>query len=152
DQSSDHTRRDGLDPAVAANYMPGISFRLQHASYHINVPYGDGGCLVLEADELLIVLGKGVGEFFPPSLLGRVLGEREKERTAGPGDLVGVEQALDFPRPQAGSGPLVPAYLGGGPLQRGGHRVSVLALTFPDPAQLGGQPTPPHRGTSWGDH
>jgi len=98
DHSSDHARRDWLDPAVAADYVPGVSFRLQQASYHINVPYGDGSCLMLEADELLIVLGKGIGKFFPPALLRRILGEREKERAAGPGDLVVVEQPLDFPR------------------------------------------------------
>ena len=68
---------------------------------------------MLEADELLIVIGKAVGEFFPPPLLGRILGEPEKKRAARPGDLVVVEQPLDFPWPQAGSGPLVPADLGG---------------------------------------
>jgi hypothetical protein len=29
DQSPDHTRRDWFDPAVAADYVSGISFRLQ---------------------------------------------------------------------------------------------------------------------------
>ena len=42
---------------------------------------------MLEADELLIVLGKAIAEFFPPALLGRVLGELEQERAAWPGDL-----------------------------------------------------------------
>ena len=38
---------------------------------------------MLQADELLIVLGKAVAEFFPPALLRRILGEPEKERAAG---------------------------------------------------------------------
>ena len=42
---------------------------------------------MLEADELLVVLGQAVAEFFPPALLGRILGEREKKGAAGPGDL-----------------------------------------------------------------
>src|SRR5450755_4589209 len=131
DQSPNHSRRIWLDPAVAANYVPGISFCLQETRYDNYVPYGDGSCLVLEADELLIVIGKAVPELFPPPLLRRILGEREEECAAGPGDPVVVEQSLDFPGPQAGPGPLVPADLGGRPLQRGGDRVSALALALP---------------------
>ena len=62
------------------------------------MPYGDRARLVLEADELLIVGGEAVREFLPPPLLGRILGEREKERAARSGDLVVVEEPLDFPR------------------------------------------------------
>jgi hypothetical protein len=61
---------------------------------------------MLKADELLVVTRKAVGKFFPPALLRRVLGEREKERTARSGDPGVVEQSLDFPWPQAGPGPL----------------------------------------------
>src|ERR1700733_13674594 len=152
DQSPDHSGRDRLDAAIAANYVPGISLGLQQAGYHINVPYGYGSRLVLKADELLVVLRKAVAEFLPPALLGRVLGEREQQLTAGPGDLVVVEQPLDLPRPQAGPGGFVPADLGGRPAQRGGDRIAALSLTLSDPAQLGGQPTPPHRGRRWRDH
>ena len=53
---------------------------------------------MLQADELLVVLGKGVGEIFPPALLGRILGEAEEQGAVGSGDLVVVEQPLDFPR------------------------------------------------------
>jgi hypothetical protein len=53
---------------------------------------------MLQADELLIVGREGIGELLPPSLLGRVLGEREEERTARSGDLLVVEQPRDFPR------------------------------------------------------
>src|SRR5271166_1067461 len=107
---------------------------------------------MLQTDELLIVIGKAVPEFFPPALLRRILGEREKQRAAGPGDLVVVEQSLDFLWPQAGPSPLVPADLGGRPFQRGGHRVSALALALPDSAQFSGKPTPTHRRASWRDH
>ena len=62
------------------------------------MPDGYRACLVLQADELLIVGREGIGELLPPSLLGRVLGEREQERAARSGDLVVVEQPLDFPR------------------------------------------------------
>jgi hypothetical protein len=131
--------------------MPGIGFRLQEASDHINVPDGHGSCFILKADELLVVLGKAVAKFFPPALLSRILGEREKEFAAGPGDLVVVEQPRDFPGPQAGPGPFVPADLGGRPLQRGGDRIPALAPALPDRTQFSGQPAAPHRGASWGD-
>src|SRR5262245_15362787 len=101
---------------------------------------------MLEADELLIVGGKLVGEFFPPSLLGGVLGQREQERAPRPGDLVVVEEPLDLPWLQAGPGPLISADLGRRPFQRGGDGVPALALALPDLAQLRGQPAPPHRG------
>src|SRR5260370_15423552 len=107
---------------------------------------------MLEANELLIVLGKGVCEFFPPSLLSRILGEPEKERAAGPGDLVVVEQSLDFPWPQAGPGPLVPADLRGRPFQRRGDRVSALALALSNPAQFSGKAAAAHRGACCRDH
>src|SRR5262245_40612732 len=107
---------------------------------------------MLEANELLVVGGELIREFLPPSLLGRVLGEREEERAPRPGDLVVVEEPLDLPRLQAGSGPLVSADLGGRPFQRRGDGVSALALAFPDLAQLRGKSAAPDRGTSWHGH
>src|SRR3981081_2139896 len=107
---------------------------------------------MLEADELLIVIGKDVCELFPPALLRRIFGEREEEIAVGPSDLVVVEQSLDFPRPQAGLGPLVPADLGGRPSQRRGDGFSALPPALPDPAQFSGKAAPPHRGASWPDH
>ena len=56
---------------------------------------------MLKADKLLVVTREAVGKFFPPALLRRILGEPEKELTALPGDLVVVEQPLDFPWTQA---------------------------------------------------
>src|SRR6185437_8226638 len=88
----------------------------------------------------------------PPALLRGVLGQAQQEIAPRPGDLVVVEQPRDLLRPQPGPGPLVPADLGRGPLQRGRHRVAALALALPDPAQFGGQPAAPHRGASWRDH
>jgi hypothetical protein len=132
--------------------MPGIGLGLQQAGDHVDVPDGHGCRLVLQADELLVVLRQAVGEFLPPALLGRVLGEPEQERPAGTGDLVVVEQSLDFPGSQAGTSALVPADLGRRPPQRGGHRIAALALVFPDLAQFGGKTTPPHRGACWRAH
>jgi hypothetical protein len=128
--------------------VPGISFGLEETRYDNNVPDGDKSCLVLEADKLLIVLGKAVPEFFPPSLLRRILGEREKVCATGPRDPVVVEQSLDFPWPQAGPGPLVPADLGGRPVQRGSDRFPVLVLALPDLAEFGGEPN----GLALSDH
>ena len=128
--------------------MSGISFGLQETRYDNNVPDGDRSCLVLESDELLIVLGKAVPEFFPPSLLRRILSEREKVCAMGPRDLVVVEQSCDFPWPQAGPGPLVPADLGGRPVQRGSDRIPVLVLALPHLAEIGSKQTPPHLGAS----
>src|SRR5271170_1757495 len=116
------------------------------------MPDGHGRRFVLEPDELLIVLGKALGELFPPALLGRVLGQPEEQRAARPSDLVIVEQPLDFPRAQAGPGPLVPADLGRRPPQCGGDRLAALALVLPDLAQFGGQAAAPHRGTCWRGH
>src|SRR6266567_3243466 len=107
---------------------------------------------MLEANELLIVSGKDIGEFFPPSLLSSVLGEREEERATGASDLVVVEQPLDFPWLQAGPGQLVSADLGRRPSQRRGDGLAALALAFPDPTQLRGQSTAPYRGASWHGH
>jgi uncharacterized protein len=152
DHAPDHARRHRLDPAVAADDVPGVSLGLQQAGHHVNVPYGHGRRLVLQADELLIVLGDAIGEFLPPALLGRVLGEPEQQRPAGPGDLVVVEQPLDLRGPQAGPGSFVPADLRRRPPQRGGDRVAALALVFPDLAQFGGKTTPPHRGACWRAH
>jgi hypothetical protein len=118
--------------------VPGVVFGLQQAGDHVHMPDGHGRRFVLEPDELLIVLGKADGELFPPALLGRVLGQPEQERTARPGDLVVVEESLDFSRAQAGPGPLVSADLGRRPPQRGGDRVSALALVLPDLTQFGG--------------
>src|SRR4249920_1768612 len=107
---------------------------------------------MLEANELLIVGGEAICELFPPSLLSRILGEREKERAAGSGDLVVVEQSLDLPWLQAGPGPLVSADLGRRPSQRCGDGISALALAFPDLAQLRGKSAAPYRGASWHGH
>ena len=107
---------------------------------------------MLQADELLVVLGQAVGELLPPALLRRILGQPEQEFPVRSGDLVVVEQPLDLPGAQAGPGPLVPADLRRRPLQRRGDRVSALAFVFPDPAQLGGQSAPPYRGASRRDH
>src|SRR5712692_9517080 len=107
---------------------------------------------MLEADELLIVGRQDICEFFPPSLPSRILGEREEERATGSGDLVVIEQSLDFPWLQAGSGQLVSADLGGRPSQRRGYGLSALALAFPDLAQLRGKSTAPYRRASWHGH
>src|SRR6266567_7241999 len=107
---------------------------------------------MLEADELLIVGGNNICEFFPPALPGRILGEREQERATGTCDLVVVEQPFDFPRLQAGPGQLVSADLGRRPSQRRGDGLAALALAFPDPTQLRGQSTAPYRGASWHGH
>src|SRR6516162_189601 len=106
--------------------MPGISFGLQEAGNHTNMPYSHRASLMLEADELPVVSGQAVCVLllFPPALLSRILSEREQERAAGSGDLVVVEQSFDFPRLQAGPGPLVSADLGGRPFQCRGDRVS----------------------------
>src|SRR6266581_2373357 len=101
---------------------------------------------MLKANELLIVGGKDIGGFFPPALLGSVLGKREEERATGASDLVVVEQPLDFPWLQAGPGQLVSADLGRRPLQRRSDSISALALAFPDPAQLSGKSATPHHG------
>jgi hypothetical protein len=107
---------------------------------------------MFEADELLVIVGKAVCEFFPPSLLSRILSECEKEFATGTADLVIVEQAFDFSWLQAGSGSLVSADLGGRPLQRCGDGISALALALSDPAQFSGKSAPPYRGTRWRDH
>ena len=39
---------------------------------------------MLKADELLIVGGKGIGEFFPPAPPGRILGEFKQELRRDP--------------------------------------------------------------------
>src|SRR6266487_6210389 len=106
---------------------------------------------MLEANELLVVGGNAVRELLPPSLLGRILGQREEERAAGTCDLVVVEQPFDFPRLQAGPGQLVSADLGRRPSQRRSDGLAALALAFPDPTQLRGQSTAPYRGASWQD-
>src|SRR5215472_248445 len=152
DQPLDHARRIRLDPAVTANYVPGIRFCLQKTRYNIDVPYVDRACLMLKANELLIIVGKDICELFPPPLLSRILGEREKQRAAGSGDLVVVEQPLDFPWLQASPGPLVPADLGRRPSQRRGDGISALALAFPDRTQLRGEATAAHRGACWHGH
>src|SRR6266702_1954804 len=107
---------------------------------------------MLEANELLVVGGNAVRELLPPSLLGRILGQREEERAAGTCDLVVVEQPFDFPRLQAGPGQLVSADLGRRPSQRRGDGLAALALAFPDPAQLCGKPTAPYCGAPWHGH
>src|SRR5262249_9688823 len=112
-QALDHARRHRLHLAVAANDVPGIGFRLQQAGHHVNVPYGDSACLMLEANELLIVRGKGVRELLPPALLRRILGKSKKELAARPGDLVVIRQPLTLPRLHPGLGPLVSTDLAG---------------------------------------
>ena len=77
DEPPDHAGRDGLDPAVAADDVAGVRLRLEQARYHVHVPDRDGVGLVLQADELLVVLGENVGGILPPALMGGVLGERE---------------------------------------------------------------------------
>ena len=64
--------------------------------------------LVQEADRPNLTL-----QILPLNARHTVFGEPEQEGAAGPGHLVVVEQARDFPRAQAGPGPLVPADLGG---------------------------------------
>src|SRR5262249_4343199 len=144
--------RNRLDSRVAADYVPGISLGLEQARDDVDVPDGHGCRLVFQADELLIVVGQAFGVFFPPAFLRRILGEPEQERAARPGDLVVVEQPLNFPRPQAGPGAFVPADLRRGPFQRGGDGIPALAFALPDLAQFSGQPAAPHRGASWRDH
>src|SRR6266853_245974 len=63
------------------------------------MPDGHGRRLVLKPDELLVVLGKAVGELLPPALLRGVLGQPEQELPVRSGDLVVVEQPLDLPAP-----------------------------------------------------
>src|SRR5215469_12966558 len=116
------------------------------------MPYRDRACLVLEADELLVVGRETVCEVLPPGLLGRVFGEREKQIAARSSDLVVVEQPLDLARLQASPGPLVPADLGRRPPQRRGDGISALALAFPDLPQLRGEPAAPHGWASWHCH
>src|SRR5215471_5006828 len=58
DQPPDHAGRNRLDPRVAADYVPGISFRLEEARDDVDMPDGHGRRLVLQADELLIVVGQ----------------------------------------------------------------------------------------------
>src|SRR5215467_188476 len=116
------------------------------------MPCRDLTGLVLEADELAVVGGKVVAVLLPPALLGGVLGEGEQQFAAGAGDLVVVEQSLHFARLQPGLGALVSADLGRRPVQCGSDRVATLALALPDLAQLGGEPTAPHRGTTWHGH
>jgi len=84
---------------------------------------------MLKADELLIVLGKGVGEFFPPALLSRSSAEREGA-CGGPGDLVVSRAVSRLPVAQAGPGPFVPADLGGRPLSAAAT-VSPFCPCFP---------------------
>src|SRR5579859_1865118 len=152
DRPPDHARRHRLDPAVAADDVPGIGLGLQQAGDHVHVPDGHGCGLVLEPDELLVVLGQALGELLPPALAGGVLGQPEQQIAARTGDLVVVEQPSDLLRAQAGPGPLVPADLGRRPPQRGGDRVPALAAVLPDSAKFGGQAAAPHRGTCWRGH
>src|SRR5215831_3586492 len=107
---------------------------------------------MLKADELLIVSGKRIGEFFPPAPPGRVLREFKKERATRPGDGVVVEQPLDFLWLQAGPGQLVPADLRRRPSQCRGNGIPALSLAFPDSPQLRCEPTATHRGASWHGH
>src|SRR5215813_14089923 len=151
-QSIDHTGCDRLDLVVCADYVPGIGFGLEKTRQNVNVPYRERMCLVFEPDELLIVGGQAVTVVLPPPLLGGVLGEREQEVAAGPGDLVVVEQPFYLAWRKPGLGPLVPAYLGRAPVQRRGDGISALTFAFPDPTQLGGEPTASHRGTAWHGH
>src|SRR5882724_64088 len=111
------------------------------------MPDADGRRFVLQPDELLVVSGKGVGEFFPPALARSVLGQREEKLAPGAADAVVVEQALDLTGLEASPGQLVTADLGRRPFQRGGDGVSALALAFPDLTQLGGKPASPNRRT-----
>src|SRR6516162_1583929 len=116
------------------------------------MPFVDRRRLMLEADELLVVLGQDVREVFPPALLRRVLGQGEEQLPAGSRDLVVVEQPFHLTRPQAGLGPLVPADLGRRPPQRRGDGLAAPAFGLPDLAQFGGKPTSAHRRTSWRGH
>jgi DNA invertase Pin-like site-specific DNA recombinase len=58
--------QQGHLPAVAADEVPGAGRCLQQAGYDLNVPYADGGCLILQADELPVVCrGDGLTALSP---------------------------------------------------------------------------------------
>ena len=152
DEPPDHAGCDRLDPAVAADDVLGVRLRLEQARHHIDVPDRDGVRLVLQADELLVVLGENVGRILPPALVGGVLGEREQQRAALAGDLVIGEQPFDLARAQSGLGPFVPADLGGRPAQRRGDRFPAPAPGLADFPQFGSEPPTAHRGAAWLGH
>jgi hypothetical protein len=68
DQPPNHAGPDGFDPAVAADDVPGVRLRLEQARHHVDVPDSYGVRLVLQADELLVVLGENVRGVLPPAL------------------------------------------------------------------------------------
>src|SRR5215467_12757676 len=152
DQPVDHPGCNRLDLAVRANNAPRIGFGLQKTWHNVKLPDSDRAGLVLEADELLIVVGQAVAVVLPPPLLRGVSGEREQDIAAGPGDPVVIEESFHLAWRQPGLGPLVPAYLGRAPAQRLGDGISAFTFAFPDLAQLGGEPTAPNGGTAWHCH
>src|ERR1700761_428533 len=152
DEAGHLGRRDRLDPVVTVDDVPGVTLGLQKSRHHVHVPDGDGGRLVLKADELLVILGEAVGVLLPPAFLRGVLGEREQHLAVRAVDAVVVEQPLDLSGAQARFSSLVPADLRRGPPKRVRYRLAAPPLRLAQLPQLCRKPTAAHRGAALFDH